>query len=84
MKLNLGQVVATPNVLSQINQLEINTGLARHQSGDWGDLDNHDRAKFKVIGFMAPFCVVEDRQTGKKGSVQFQHSPRFYFNYIED
>jgi hypothetical protein len=40
--------------------------------------------RFEVIGFMAPYCVVKDRQTGKKGSVQFQHSPRFYFNYVED
>ena len=40
--------------------------------------------RFEVIGFMAPYCVVKDRKTGKKGSVQFQHDPRLYFNYVED
>jgi hypothetical protein len=38
---------------------------------------------FEIIGFMAPF-VVAIRQADKvKGSLQFQHSPRFYFNWRE-
>jgi len=41
-------------------------------------------ARFEVLGFMAPFCIVRDRKTGAKGSVMFQHSPRFYFSYQED
>lgn len=41
-------------------------------------------ARFEVIGFMAPFCVVKDKTTGKKGSVMFQHMPRFYFGYQPD
>jgi len=39
--------------------------------------------RFEVIGFMAPFCVVKDKTTGRKGSVMFQHSPRFYFGFRE-
>ena len=42
------------------------------------------RAKFEVIGFAAPCCVVRERETGKKGSVFFQHSPRFYFDHRAD
>jgi hypothetical protein len=42
------------------------------------------RRDFEVIGFMAPYVVVRDRITGKKGSMEFQHSPRFYFNHQED
>lgn len=38
-------------------------------------------ASFEVIGFMAPFCVVKHKATGKKGSIMFQHSPRFYFGF---
>jgi hypothetical protein len=34
---------------------------------------------FEVIGFLAPVVVVRRRSDGKKGSVEFQHSPRFYF-----
>lgn len=40
--------------------------------------------RFEVLGFMAPFAVVRDRATSKKGSVEFIHSPRLYFNWVED
>ena len=40
--------------------------------------------KFEVLGFMAPFCVVRRRSDGVKGSVMFQHWPRFYFSFTED
>jgi len=36
---------------------------------------------FEVIGFMAPFVVVRRRADGMKGSLEFQHMPRFYFNF---
>jgi hypothetical protein len=36
---------------------------------------------FKVLGFMAPFVVVQEKATGKKGTLEFCHSPRFYFNF---
>jgi hypothetical protein len=36
---------------------------------------------FEVIGFLAPLVVVRRRSDGKKGSLVFQHSPRFYFGF---
>ena len=36
---------------------------------------------FEAIGFMAPLIVVRRRSDGAKGSLEFQHSPRFYFNW---
>ena len=36
---------------------------------------------FEVIGFMAPFVVVRRKSDGQKGSLEFRHSPRFYFNF---
>jgi hypothetical protein len=36
---------------------------------------------FEALGFMAPFIVVRRRSDGKKGSLTFQHSPRFYFDF---
>ena len=36
---------------------------------------------FEAIGFMAPLIVVRRRADGAKGSLEFQHSPRFYFNW---
>ena len=41
----LGQVVATPGALAAIEKSGQQPGdfLARHVSGDWGDVDAHDR-----------------------------------------
>jgi len=39
---------------------------------------------FEVVGFMAPFVVVKEKATGKKGSLEFQHSPRLYYSFTED
>jgi len=36
---------------------------------------------FEVIGFMAPLVVVRRKADGVKGSLEFQHSPRLYFNF---
>jgi hypothetical protein len=36
---------------------------------------------FDVLGFMAPLVVVRRRSDGRKGSLEFQHSPRLYFNF---
>jgi hypothetical protein len=37
--------------------------------------------EFDVIGFMAPLVVVRRKCDGKKGSLEFQHNPRFYFSF---
>ena len=36
---------------------------------------------FDVIGFMAPLVVVHGKSDGQKGSLYFQHSPRFYYGF---
>ena len=41
-------------------------------------------AEFEVIGFMAPFVVVRRKSDGQKGSLEFQHNPRFYFSFVPD
>jgi hypothetical protein len=33
---------------------------------------------------MAPFVVVRRKADGRKGSLEFQHHPRFYFNFMPD
>ena len=38
---------------------------------------------FEVTGFMAPFVVVRRKSDGQKGSMLFQHSPRFYYGFQE-
>lgn len=37
---------------------------------------------FEVIGFGAPLVVVRRRSDGQKGSLEFQHNPRFYFSFV--
>ena len=41
----LGQLVATPGALKAIEASgdSLFTYLSRHQSGDWGEVDEHDR-----------------------------------------
>jgi len=39
---------------------------------------------FEVIGFLAPFVAVRRKADGVKGSLEFTHSPRWYFNFVED
>jgi hypothetical protein len=39
---------------------------------------------FDVLGFMAPVVVVRRKGDGQKGSLFFQHSPRFYFDFQPD
>lgn len=43
-KFPLGQVVTTPGALAALEQAEQSPleFLARHASGDWGELDEHD------------------------------------------
>jgi len=41
-------------------------------------------AIFDVTGFLAPFVVVRRKSDGKRGSLEFQHMPRFYWGWKED
>jgi hypothetical protein len=36
---------------------------------------------FDVIGFAAPLVVASRKSDGQKGSLYFQHSPRFYYGF---
>ena len=42
-KFPLGRLVATPNALEHIPNPDIMAALQRHLTGDWGDVDQHDR-----------------------------------------
>ena len=36
---------------------------------------------FEVIGFAAPLVIVRRREDRVRGSLMFQHNPRFYFGF---
>jgi hypothetical protein len=42
-KFRLGHIVSTPNALQSLTSDDMLTAIARHQAGDWGDLDEKDR-----------------------------------------
>jgi hypothetical protein len=52
------------------------------QYGQVWDTDELGR-DFEVLGFMAPFVVVRRKVDGVKGSLEFQHSPRYYYHFKE-
>ena len=56
---------------------------AQHGKGNVWDTQELQQ-DFTVLAFAAPFCVVERKADGVKGSVMFQHSPRFYFGFKAD
>ena len=39
---------------------------------------------YEALGFMAPFIIVRRKSDGKKGTLEFQHHPRFYYSFQAD
>ena len=39
---------------------------------------------FEVIGFLAPYVGVTRKSDGVRGSLLFQHWPRFYFRFLPE
>ena len=37
--------------------------------------------EFNVTGFLAPFVAASSKLTGTKGTLEFQHSPRYYYSF---
>ena len=56
--------------------------LAAKRGRVWDTLELSE--DFEVMGFMAPYVVVKRKADGCKGSLEFQHSPRLYFNFAPD
>ena len=56
---------------------------AEHGAGNVWDTEELAR-DFIVIGFAAPVVVVQRKSDGSKGSLFFQHHPRFYFAFQLD
>ena len=41
-------------------------------------------ADFEVLGFLAPFVVVTKKSDGQRGSLLFQHHPRYYWGFTPE
>ena len=42
-RFSLGRLLSTPGALEKVPHEEFLTALSRHVTGDWGDVDDHDR-----------------------------------------
>lgn len=42
------------------------------------------QALYTVEGFLSPFVVCRRKADGKRGTLMFTHSPRYYFGWQED
>ena len=40
--------------------------------------------EFEVLEFGVPFIIVRRKKDGVKGSLMFQHTPRFYFHFVKE
>jgi len=72
----INSAVESDDVLTERQRLEAQYG----QTWDAAQVVDD----FDVLGFMAPYVVVRRRADGRKGSLEFQHLPRFYFNLVLD
>jgi hypothetical protein len=67
---------------------EVNAAQAERQTLEqrYGHVWDADelREQFVVLGFRAPFVVVERKADGRRGSLEFQAYPRYYFNFVAD
>lgn len=69
--------------LAEINATPGSREALEAEHGQVWDTDQL-RQEFEVVGFMAPLVVVRRKSDGQKGSLEFQHQPRFYFNFVAD
>jgi pterin-4a-carbinolamine dehydratase len=77
----------TENIRRQmVKEINANPGERAALEAEHGQVwDTQELQKdFKVLGFMAPFVVVERIADNVKGSLRFQHHPRYYFGWIKD
>ena len=42
-KVQLGRIFVTPRALKKVDPLDVLRAIKRHESGDWGNLKQHDR-----------------------------------------
>jgi hypothetical protein len=66
----LGEINAEPGSREALE-------AANGQVWDTGEL----RQEFEVIGFLSPLVAVRRKADGARGSLEFQHQPRFYFKW---
>jgi len=70
----------------QLAQINANPGSREALEAEHGRVwDTRQLGEdFVVEGFLAPYCIVRRRSDGQRGSLMFQHNPRFFFRFEPD
>jgi hypothetical protein len=69
-------------MLAEINAAPGSREFLEAKHGQVWSTDELSR-DYEVLGFMSPLVVVRRKSDGQKGSLCFQHHPRFYFGWEE-
>jgi hypothetical protein len=76
-KFRLGHIISTPNALARLSEEDILTGIQRHQAGDWGDVDDHDRlANERALAAGTRLLSVYHAANGTKFRLITEHDRR--------
>ena len=70
------------NRIAEINEGPSERETLAEKYGDVWDTSEVQQA-FDIVGFGAPYVVVIRKSDNVKGSLEFRHSPRFYFSFQE-
>jgi hypothetical protein len=71
---------ARRQMVREINENPNEREQLEAQHGQVWDTDEMTR-DFVAEGFMAPFVVVRRKSDGVKGTLEFQHAPRYYYGF---
>ena len=68
-----------------VGQIDANPGSREALEAKHGKVWSTDEltADFVVLSFCAPFVLVRRKTDNKRGMLEFQHSPRFYYSFEE-
>ena len=67
----------------QVAEINIDPGSREALEAKHGEVWDTQQLRddFDVLGFLAPYIGVRRKSDGVKGSLTFQHDPRFYFDF---
>jgi hypothetical protein len=67
----------------QLNEINLQPGSREALEAEHGQIWDTQKLgqDFTVEGFLAPYVIVRRKADGQRGSLMFQHDPRFYFSF---
>ena len=76
--------VTEPIRRERLNEINSQPGSRAALEAQYGQVWDTSElgCEFSVEGFLAPLVVVRRRVDDQIGSLEFQHNPRFYFNFM--